>query len=204
MHQRDEVRLLHLLQFCYEQNDNLLRLQGYSFFFCWLVSHLLLLSWLCIKNNKNYKSPGRKRDFSLFVILNGRSFFPASCFVLFCLALKWLNPGFLARILPFFVIFRRFRSDLCVFIGLALFRAYFLSMRCSITYCTDFFKLLWLYLCRGFYFYRLALFDSYAVCPRSSFVRVCYFEVLGDKVQDSIHTLLHELFTHVFSTVTQL
>ena len=47
---------------------------------------------------------------------NGTSFLPLNCFVLFCLALKWLNPGFRPRIFPFLVTRSLLLNDLFVFI----------------------------------------------------------------------------------------
>jgi len=58
----------------------------------------------------------RKRDRATRFMANGAGFLPASCLVRFCLALKWLNPGFLPRILPCLVTLNLFVNDLFVFI----------------------------------------------------------------------------------------
>ena len=59
---------------------------------------------------------GIKALLDLFVMTKFLPFFPASCLVRDCLALKWLKPGLREIIFPFFVTFNLFEYDLFVFI----------------------------------------------------------------------------------------
>jgi hypothetical protein len=101
----------------------------------------------------------------LFILL------PFNCFLRDCFALKWLNPGARAKILPFFVTFKRLVNDLFVFILIKLY-LYFWN------------PLIFLY-CNSWAFWTF-------------FVSFGNFEILSYKMKNTIKSFFKKRIRHIF------